>query len=230
MMNFSGLLGALCVFLSACTSDSGSIVKGPTTVRSISQSVPVENTQNGSLFRSDSMMLALYQDAAKPRNIGDTLKIDIAESMSGSSKLNALSKRTNSAKTKGPGTADKNLSGILRNIINMDASASGEDSFNGTGKTDNVNTLKGKLAASVVNVLPNGNLVVAGEKSIVFNGTSNTLRFSGVVNPKDIHSGRIVSSEDVVDARLEQVGKGGIAETTSMTWLQRFLTDGLLVW
>ncbi|GAB4061593.1 flagellar basal body L-ring protein FlgH [Uliginosibacterium sediminicola] len=229
-MKFTHYLTLFCsTALAACMSDS-SIVKGPTTMRTTVAPMIVEQPRNGSLFRLDSPMSSMYQDEAKPRYVGDTLKIDIAESMSGSSKLNTSAVRTNSAKSKGPGTSDSSLGGLLRNILNMDASISGEDNFSGTGKTDNTNSLKGKLAASVINVLPNGNLAVAGEKSIVFNGTANTLRFSGIVNPRDIKSGRIVSSEDVVDARLEQVGKGGVAETTSMTWLQRFLTDGMLVW
>jgi len=149
--------------------------------------------------------------------------------MTASSKISTESRRKNNVASKGPGGANT-ISSLINNIINADTSASGSDSFDGKGKTDNTNVLKGKLAASVVNVLPNGNLEVAGEKKIAFNGTVNALRFSGVVNPKDIKVGRIVSSEDVVDARLEQVGDGMIAEAGSRGWLQKILTDALIVW
>jgi len=191
----------------------------------------IEQTVNpGSIFQPSNMSaMLLIQDDSKPHRIGDTLKIDIAENLSASSKITTESSRKNNVATKGPGGANT-MSSLLNSIINADASASGSDSFDGKGKTDNTNVLKGKLAASVVNVLPNGNLEVAGEKKIAFNGTINTLRFSGVVDPKDIKSGRIVSSEDVVDARLEQTGDGMIAEAGSRGWLQKFLTDTLIIW
>ena len=82
----------------------------------------------------------------------------------------------------------------------------------------------------MINVLSNGNLVVAGERSMSFNGTLNTLRFSGVVNPLDIKAGGIVASGDVVDAKTELTGAGGTADTASRSWLQKLLTDGLSVW
>jgi len=122
------------------------------------------------------------------------------------------------------------MSDLINNIYNVDASASGSDTYDGSGKSKNASTLEGKLAASVINVLPNGNLVVAGEKSISFNGNVATLRFSGVVDPADIKTGRIVSSSDVLDAKLEQVGTGLVADSNKRTWLQRFLTDKLTIW
>ena len=94
----------------------------------------------------------------------------------------------------------------------------------------NTTTFNARLSAYVINVLSNGNLVVAGERSMSFNGTLNTLRFSGVVNPLDIKAGGIVASGDVVDAKTELVGSGGPADAASRSWLQKLLTDGLSVW
>jgi flagellar L-ring protein precursor FlgH len=82
----------------------------------------------------------------------------------------------------------------------------------------------------VINVLPNGYLLIAGEKKIAFNGDVSSLRFSGVVNPKDIKPGSVVSSADIVNARLEQAGKGDISDTASRNWIQRVLTSTLTMW
>lgn len=86
------------------------------------------------------------------------------------------------------------------------------------------------MAASVINVLPNGHLVIAGERSMAFNGGVNTLRFSGVVDPRDIRLGNVVVSADVVNARLEVAGKGELSEAAQRSWLQRVLTQSLAVW
>lgn len=212
-----------------CASSKESIISGPTTIRQTYQVAGVERTNPGAIFQPNGNPEGLFQDT-RPRRIGDTLKIDISESFSGSSKSNTSAKRSNDVASKGPGTGNDSMGSLLKGLLNMDATASGSDSFTGKGSTDTANTLKGKLAASVINVLPTGNLVVAGEKSVAFNGTVNTLRFSGVVNPKDIGSDRVVSSENVIDARLETISGGMVADTASKGWIQRALTDSLMIW
>lgn len=73
------------------------------------------------------------------------------------------------------------------------------------------------LAASVINVLPNGHLVVAGERGVAMNGGTSTLRFSGIENPRDIRPGNIVPSGDAVNARVELVGQGDVSEAANGT-------------
>ena len=226
--HYIGIILASGFILPGCSTTKDSIISSPTTIRSNYQVASLERNNPGAIFQPNNSV-GLFQDT-RPHHIGDTLKIDISESFSGSSKSNTSASRKNDVASKGPGTGDDNMSGLLKGLLNMNASASGSDSFTGKGSTDAANTLKGKLAASVINVLPSGNLVVAGEKSVAFNGTINTLRFSGVVNPKDISSARIVSSEDVIDARLETVANGTVADTVSKGWLQKLLTDAMMVW
>lgn len=222
----------VCVFidalLTACSHTPKSIVVAPTSVRPPYPVLAVERAP-GSLYQV-STFANIYQDAPLAHNIGDKVKIEIAESSSASSQSNTSSNRANKVATKGPGTNDESMNGLLKNLLNLDAEASGEDSFAGEGKAENNSTLKGKLAATVINVLPNNNLVVAGERSIAFNGVVNTLRFSGVINPRDLKPGNIVASEDVMEARLEHSGAGQLADSNSKTWLQKLLTDSLLVW
>ena len=70
----------------------------------------------------------------------------------------------------------------------------------------------GSIAVTVVEVLPNGNLLVAGEKQIGINQGSEFIRLSGVVNPTFILVGNQVSSTTVADARIEYRGSGYIDE------------------
>ena len=82
----------------------------------------------------------------------------------------------------------------------------------------------------MINVLPNGHLVVAGERSVAMNGGTSTLRFSGIVNPRDIRAGNVVASADAVNARVELVGQGDVSEAATRNWLQRVLTSSMTVW
>jgi flagellar L-ring protein precursor FlgH len=77
----------------------------------------------------------------------------------------------------------------------------------------------------VIEVLPNGNLRVAGEKQIGIRQNSEVLRFSGVVDPERIQAGNVVSSTQVADARLDYRGGGYIEEAQIQGWLARFFNS-----
>lgn len=85
----------------------------------------------------------------------------------------------------------------------------------------------GAIAVTVIDVLPNGNLLVAGEKQIGINQGSEFIRVSGVVNPTFILAGNVVSSNTVADARIEYRGSGYIDEAQTMGWLARFLQSAM---
>ncbi|MFL6696496.1 MAG: flagellar basal body L-ring protein FlgH [Vitreoscilla sp.] len=206
------------------------LVQGPVSVRPVPPPNYAERTVTGGIYRGNMNNVALFSDQRKPQAIGDTIKIDISESLNASSVVNSVNSRANAVASKGPGMNSNSLGSLLKGLANMDATASGSDSFTGKGNSQNTATFQARISAYVVNVLSNGNLVVAGERSMMFNGTLNTLRFSGVVNPLDIKAGGIVASGDVADAKTELTGSGGTADTASRTWLQKLLTDGLSVW
>lgn len=226
---FRRILGgtALTCLLGACSSVSPASVSGPTTVRPGYALANLENRNQGAIFRAGSAHLLFEQQAA--RYIGDIVKIEIAENLSGSNKSGTSASRKSALKVMGPGVASS-MAGLLDWIYGLDANASGSDSFTGKGENTSSNVLKGKLAASVINILPNGNLVVAGEKSISQQGNSNTLRFSGVVSPNDIKAGNLVSSDNVADARFEVDGRGLVADSNSRNLIQQFLVDTLSFW
>jgi flagellar L-ring protein precursor FlgH len=220
-------LGGLSL-LTACASAPDSMVQGPTTVRPPNPPTTIERVNNGAIYQASGSGW-LFQDEKRPSAIGDTLKVDISERLSASTKVNSKANRENTIAAKGPGTGSSQ-SGLIKSLLNVDASASGSDTFKGEGQTDNSSTFNGRIAAQVINVLPNGHLLVAGEKRMAFNGGTTTLRFSGIVDPKDIKPGAVVASGDVVDARLEQLGQGDVASTSSRTWIQRLLTNSLAIW
>jgi flagellar L-ring protein precursor FlgH len=214
--------------LTGCASDT--IIPPPVRANPLPQPMDVEPTVTGAIFHQNMSTGSLFSDRRKPRKIGDAITVDIAETLSASSELKTDTSRATTLASKGPGSESNSLGGILKGIMNMDASASGSDTYKGAGTTGNTNKFSGRLAASVINVQSNGYLVVAGERSIAFNNGISTLRFSGVVNPVDITSGNVVASSDVVDARLELVGKGDVSDAASRSWIQRILAKSLSFW
>ena len=205
------------------------IVEGPLTVNPIPLPASLEHASSGSLFPKGVAVGALFSGRRKPRNIGDTLKVDIAESYTANNSVDSESTRETALKSLGPGNSNS-PSSLIQGLLNQNITASGSSNFKGTGTDKNSSSFTGQLAASVIRVLANGNLVVAGERSIALNGGIHTMRFSGIVDPIDLNENNIVASSDVVNARLEVVGEGDATDSTKRTWLQRVLNNSLSVW
>ena len=81
------------------------------------------------------------------------------------------------------------------------------------------------ITVTVTGVLPNGNLMVSGEKQMGINQGNEFVRFSGVVNPSTVSSQNTVFSTQVADAKIEYSAKGYIDEAQNMGSLQRFFLN-----
>ena len=100
--------------------------------------------------------------------------------------------------------------------------ASTNNAFSGKGGTESANTFTGSITTTVVDVLPNGHLVVTGEKQIGVNQNVDVLRFSGTVDPRHIRSGNTVASTQMANVRVESRGRGAQGEAMAIGWLARF--------
>ena len=103
--------------------------------------------------------------------------------------------------------------------------AQGASQFAATGGANASDTFDGVITVTVTNVLPNGNLVVSGEKQMLINQGNEFVRFSGVVNPNTVAGDNSVLSTEVADAKIEYSAKGSIDEAETMGWLQRFFQN-----
>ena len=229
---WSGMLGyavgaaVACVpLLSACTTEGEIAVREPTTAR------PWAGNDVAPSYRKGGGNGAIYQAAAyqplfedrRARHVGDTITILINEKLSASRSSDSSAQRAGSSAFSVPIVA--RLPGKFFQEGNLDASS--ESKFEGKGATSSDNVFTGTITATVVEVLPNGNLIVSGEKQIGLNRNTETVRLSGVVNPTHIVSGNSVSSTQIADARIEYRGKGYIDEAQTMGWLARFFLSVL---
>ncbi len=101
------------------------------------------------------------------------------------------------------------------------ADATSGNNFEGKGSTENSNDFSGTITVVVRQVLPNGHLLIAGEKQIGVNENVDVLRFSGQVDPRSIQPGNAVPSAAIANVRLEQRGRGAQAEAQAMGWVSR---------
>ncbi len=210
----------LTVLLAGCAALQPSIVRAPVTARAEPLSPPV--AKNGAIFQANAAHLALFEDR-RARFVGDTLTINIIEKTSASKKSSTTANREAGDTFAVPTLA--NLPG--KGILGANLSATANNKFTGKGESASNNDFTGTLAVTVIEILPNGNMLVAGEKQFAINQGTEFLRFAGVVNPNTITAGNVVNSTQVADARIEYRGNGYIDEAQTMGWLARFFMSVL---
>ncbi|HMY77327.1 MAG TPA: flagellar basal body L-ring protein FlgH [Thauera aminoaromatica] len=171
---------------------------------------------NGAIYQTVQAR-PLFEDR-RARRIGDTITINLVERNTAEKSANANATR-NGNMSAGIGPINRlPLSGL--NGLELEADA--ESDFNGKGAAAANNVFNGTITVTVIDVYPNGNLLVSGEKMVAINQGNEFIRFSGVINPNTVTTANSVQSTQVADARIEYRGSGFIDESNTMGWLQRF--------
>ncbi|WP_437126297.1 flagellar basal body L-ring protein FlgH [Noviherbaspirillum album] len=171
---------------------------------------------NGAIFQASNYR-PMFEDR-RARLVGDTIII-------------AISERTSAGKSEG-NTASKSgsvsfgapsLFGIpATTTAKLGLSANSSNKFEEKDATTASNNFTGTITVTVSEVLPNGNLLVSGEKQISFDKGVEYVRFSGIVNPDHVVSGNVVSSTQVADARVEYRTNSRIDRAEVMSQMTRF--------
>jgi len=215
-----GLLALLVIcVLGACQSGGYVKMHEPLNARPRIQPAVAAPT-DGAIFPGGGMFRPMFEDR-RPRQMGDILIVQINEKLSASQQSKSTADRTSKAAVEVP------LINRLpfKTVQGLGVQGSGEQAFEGKGETSNNNVFTGTISVTVVEVLPNGNLLVAGDKQIGINHNAEMLRFSGIINPATLQSGNSINSSQVAEARLEYIGRGYIDEAQSMPWLQRIFMN-----
>ena len=214
-----GLSGFLCISMTGCAGlPKTETVDFPVTdlSRPIPSITPAAGPATGGLFQKTSYRPA-FEDA-RARVVGDNITIQIIEKVTASQVSKSTANRTTS------GSASVSAFPLISppDIANLNAGTKSASDFSGKGGTESANTFYGTITATVIDVLPNGHLVVAGDKQIGINQNVDVMRFSGTVDPRLIQPGNLVNSTQVANARMESKGRGAQAEAQTVGWLTRF--------
>lgn len=210
------ILAVALALLSACTpipqKDPAFAPVAPADLRP-----PVQT--NGSIYQS-GYDTRLFEDQTA-RRVGDILTITLKEDTQAKKADDLNTKKENKMTAEMP-----SMFGIAASAFtgqNLQTSLQSSKEFKGSGGAGQSNSLSGNISVTVVELLPNGNLSVRGEKRVTLNQGDEFIRLSGIVRPVDINSSNIISSDKVADVTIMYVGEGAMADASKMGWLARML-------
>lgn len=183
---------------------------------------PIPASANNGAIYQNANFRPLFEDH-RARLVGDIVTVTITEKVSASQKSSSALDKTGSL-TAGV-TA---IPGFAANSFGTGRAEVGGTSSNkntGKGTNENTNDFSGTITAVVTGVLPNGHLLISGEKQVGVNNNVDVLRFFGQVDPQSIRQGNTVPSTAVANVRVEQRGRGAVADAHSIGWLSRFFLN-----
>jgi flagellar L-ring protein precursor FlgH len=184
---------------------------------------PAADYSSGSIWQSASSGLT---DDLKARRRGDTLTIVISEVASASK-----ASKTDTSRESSLGAGITNFMGLegtkavskyLGSLSDM-ISANNKSKFAGNGSTSRDESLKATITARVVDVLPNGNLLIEGRRNIKVNNEDQEIILEGTVRSRDVAPDNTVNSIYVADARITYSGRGIISDQQSPGWLMTII-------
>ena len=214
---FAGLL------LAGCANKPPPIVRGDDLAyQAVAAQQPVPPEANhGAIFQAANAS-ALFEDF-KARRVGDVLTVLLAERTNARKSANANTSKDSSVSLLDPTLLGRPVTRdgvpLLNNELDMTRS------FDGKGDAAQSNQLDGSITVTVAAVLPNGNLVIQGEKWVKINQGQEYIRLRGIVRPVDIRSDNTVLSTQVGDAQVAYGGTGTVAQASSPGWLTRFFNS-----
>lgn len=215
-----GFISLVLLLLEACTPipprDPAFAPVAPADLRPPAQS-------SGAIYQSGYDM-RLFEDN-KATRVGDILTIKLKESTQAKKADDLNAKKDNNISVSAPSIAGFALSALTGNDAKTELAA--KRAFTGQGKADQSNSLDGNISVTVVELLPNGNLRVRGEKRVTLNQGDEYIRLAGIVRPVDIDADNTLTSDKVADATIMYTGEGAMADASKMGWASRFIFSSL---
>lgn len=147
---------------------------------------------------------SMYQDRIA-RDVGDILTIEIQDNTTASVTANTNTKAEYAAELNAGGT------GALDFIPLLSGSGGSKSEHKGNGNTARQGNLRGSITVKIVEVYPNGNLRIEGQKEVIINGERQLTILSGVIRAEDITPRNTISSDLLADASITYKGKGILA-------------------
>lgn len=177
-------------------------------------------SQPGSLFLAGNG-LELFTDR-KAHRVGDVITIVLDE--------RTVSTKTNNISVKKESDASFNAGPVLGTNpsfknMSLDTDIQQDRDFKGEADADQSNSLQGNITVTVSQVMPNGNLIVRGEKWMMLNRGDEYIRISGIIRSEDVTPDNTVPSNRLANARISYGGTGELADSNEMGWLTKFFNS-----
>ncbi len=200
--------------LAGCGTTPTSILDKPTTARP--EAKPTQAASNGAIYQAASYR-PMFEDR-RARQVGDVLTIVINEKTQAGKQASSTGSKDSSVDALIGAFAGLSVGTLKKLGVNAESASQYADK----SAINSSNNFTGNVNVTVIEVLPNGNLIVAGEKQIALDKGVEFIRLSGVVQPDTIQAGNTVSSAKVADARFEYRTSAKFDSAEVMGWLGRF--------
>jgi flagellar L-ring protein precursor FlgH len=182
---------------------------------------PEHNT--GSIYQANYDM-RLFEDHIA-RRVGDILTIKLVEKTQAKKDADLEVIKDSDINIKAPTLWGVSAAAIMGKDIETEVKA--RRKFGGEGKANQSNSLTGEITVTVIEVLPNGNLMVRGEKRVTLNQGNEFIRLSGIVRPIDIDASNTVLSSRVANPTIMYTGEGAVADASKLGWFSRIFMSWL---
>lgn len=186
---------------------------------------PPDKRTFGSLWGSSSQ--PLFTDLRANR-VGDTVTVNIA--INDKAQFDNQTDRSRTSKRKTGIGAALGVSGFgisgTAGEVGADFNVDSLSQSKGNGSIGRAEKLKLSIAAVVTQVLPNGNLMIAGSQEIMVNEEIRVLNIAGIVRPVDISADNTIAYDKIAEARIAYGGRGHVSDVQRPAWGQRVL-DGV---
>jgi len=151
---------------------------------------------------------AFFKDQ-RAKQVGDVMTVVVAIQ----NERAQLSAETTRSRDNGEDASVSNFFGLSPPAsANPAVGATSSSNFTGSGSVDRSETINIRLAAIVLQILPNGNLAVAGRQEVRVNGDLRELQVAGVIRPEDIRADNTISWDKIAEARISYGGRGTISD------------------
>ncbi len=180
---------------------------------------------NGAIYQAGYDM-RLFEDI-KSRRVGDVLTVILVEATQAKKQADMNASKTSDFTTSGtaPTLLGIGTQALFGNNAGVSAAYNMTRSNVGAGKADQSNSLTGGISVTVVEVLPNGNMKVRGEKRVTLNDGNEYVRLSGIVRPIDVSVSNTIPSTLVADAVIMYTGDGNMANSSKAGWFSRIINS-----
>ncbi|MBU3022157.1 flagellar basal body L-ring protein FlgH [Aestuariibacter sp. A3R04] len=218
-------LVVLCAVMTGCSSTPETPVQAnDPAFAPVVPDIPREQiTEDGALFRP-YMANSLYSDVTA-RRVGDIITVTLSENT-------AATKSANTATSKETEIDLQPITGLGGNALNIGSQSiqlgiDSSNEFTGDASANQSNSLTGAISVTVVDVMPNQNLVIRGEKWLTLNHGDEYIRLTGIIRPADISPENEIVSTKIANARIQYSGTGSFARAQEKGWLTRFFSSEL---
>lgn len=175
----------------------------------------------GSIYRAGTEV-RLFEDL-KAGRVGDILTVRLIEKTSASK-----NSQTQTAKSSTATLANPEIFGqpITKNGVPLlSGSLDSSTAFDGQGASSQSNSLNGDITVTVIDRMPNGNLIIQGEKWLTINQGREFIRVTGMIRAADIETDNSVASTRIANAQISYSAKGALADANRMGLLARFFNS-----